>query len=88
MKRAGWLGILMIGSGILMVWAGFQGVSLLATFKSVLTGSPMPTKDDPAAAATLVPGVNTAAENIATQLDGEKVDGWTPIGDGTAGGSS
>lgn len=41
MKRAGWLGIVMIALGALMIWAGFNGVKLVDVIGSILRGEPL-----------------------------------------------
>lgn len=38
----GWLGFVLIGGGVLSVWAGFQGVPLTEVIGSVLRGEPVP----------------------------------------------
>ena len=38
----GWLGFPLIGLGVLMVWAGFNGVALTDVIASVLQGKPLP----------------------------------------------
>lgn len=48
MKGAGWIGILMIGAGVLVIWSGFQGVSPLDVLGSVLRNEPLPASDDDA----------------------------------------
>lgn len=47
MKRAGWLGILMIALGALMIWAGFNGVRLTQVIGSILRNEPLPTPGAP-----------------------------------------
>lgn len=42
MKGAGWLGILMVGAGSLLIWAGFEGVSIVDVMRSVLNNEPLP----------------------------------------------
>lgn len=41
MKGAGWLGIVMIALGALMIWAGFNGVKLVDVIGSILRGEPL-----------------------------------------------
>lgn len=48
MKRAGWLGIVLIAVGALMIWAGFNGVRLTDVIGSVLRNEPLPAPEMPA----------------------------------------
>lgn len=45
MNRAGWIGILVIGAGVLMIWSGYTGVDPLEALRSILRNEPLP--DDP-----------------------------------------
>jgi hypothetical protein len=44
MKGAGWLGIVAIGVGVLMIYSGYTDTPALAILRSVLRGEPLPAK--------------------------------------------
>ena len=78
----GALGFIMVGGGALMVWAGFQGVSLLGMFQAVLTGSPLPTPatPGPGAGKDLAPKTSTKIEP--NYAPGYEPDATPPVGSG------
>lgn len=55
MKRAGWLGFVLIGAGGLLIWAGYQGVSIVAVLRSILNNEPLP------ATSSTAPATSSAA---------------------------
>lgn len=52
MRRAGWLGFVLIGAGGLLIWAGYQGVSIVAVLRSILNNEPLPATSSAAPATT------------------------------------
>ena len=83
MKRAGWIGIIAIAIGVLMVWAGYQNVSLLAALKAVLSGEPLPKAAEGAKATTGSSGGSGFQYNDKGEIDSSPKAG---AGDGAGGG--
>lgn len=52
MKGSGWIGILLIGVGALMVYAGFTNQPLVAILAAVLSNKPLPKNADATPPAT------------------------------------
>lgn len=64
MKGMGWIGIVLIAGGVLMIWAGFQNVNPLDVLRSVLNNEPVPGSADDG---TAEPG----AGDTLTDMDGD-----------------
>lgn len=56
MKGAGWLGILMIAAGALLIWAGYEGVSIIDAIRSILNNEPLPRAKEAEAEPEATPG--------------------------------
>lgn len=55
MKRAGWLGFVLIGAGGLLIWAGYQGVSIVAVLRSILNNEPLPATSSSSSTSSAAP---------------------------------
>lgn len=80
MKGAGWLGIVGIAGGVLMIYSGYTGAPLLDVVRAILRGEPVPT-GRPADAGAILPATQGSSSG-----SGFDLTPLEPIGAGSGGG--